>query len=117
VPRLVGRAGFHRRENAHQARLLASFRDDVFDPVFLAEVPLADELDLDSRFGSRLLRVLANPVAEWLGKLRIVENPDLPLLQERCHPTGEADPRQRAKNQHPVPATQHAVNLSGVSLG
>ena len=89
----------------------------MFHPVFLAEVPLADKLDLYTIFRRQTLGALSNPIPERLGKLRIVENPDLPLVQERCHPTGEADPRQSAKNQHPVPATQHAFNLSGVSLG
>jgi hypothetical protein len=38
--------------------------------------------DLDSGFGSHLLRVLANPVAERLSELRIVEDPDLPLVDD-----------------------------------
>ena len=117
VPRLVGRAGFHGRENADQPRLLTAPGQNLFHPVFLAEVPLADELDLDSRFDRHLLRVLANPVAERLGELRIVEYPDLPLVQKRRHPSGKADLRQRAENQHPVPTAQHAGNLGGVSFG
>ena len=81
VPRLVGRAGLHGRENADQPRMLARAGQNLFHPVFLPEVPLADELDLDARFRRQPLRVLANPVAEWFGELRIVEDPDLPLVQ------------------------------------
>jgi hypothetical protein len=117
VPRFVGRAGFHRREDAHQTRLLASLRDDVFHPVFLAEVPFANELDFDPRLRRHLFGVFTNPVAERLGELRIVENPDLSLERERRHPTSETDPRQRAEDQHPVEAAQHAFNLFGVPLG
>jgi hypothetical protein len=50
--------------------------------IFLPEVSLADKLDLDAGLGRRLLRVLPNPVAEWLGELRIVEYPDLPFVKK-----------------------------------
>jgi hypothetical protein len=50
VPRLVSRAGFHGRENADQSRPFAPTGQNLFHPVFLAEVPLANELDLDSGF-------------------------------------------------------------------
>jgi hypothetical protein len=117
VPWLVGRAGLHGRENAHQPCLLTPTGQNLFHPVFLPEVPLADELDLDSRLGSHLLCVLANPVAEWLGELRVVEYSDLPLEQKRRHSPGKTDPRQRSENQHPVPTAQHSGNLCVVSLG
>ena len=116
VPGLVGRAGLHGGENADQPRLLTPSGQNLFHPVFLPEVPLADELDLDARIGSHLLRVLPNLVAEWLGELRIVEYPDLPLVQKRGHPTGKADLWQCAENQHPVPATQHPGYLRRVTF-
>jgi hypothetical protein len=116
VPWLVGRARLHGGENADQPCLLAPAGQNLFCPVFFSEVPLADELDFDSGFGSHLLRVLTNPVAERLGELRIVEYPDLPLVQKRRHPSGKADLWQYAKNQHPVPATQHSGNLPGVTF-
>src|SRR5581483_4424270 len=115
-PWLVGRAGLHRRENADQPGILAAFLQKFSDSLFLAEVPLADELDLDSRFSSHLLRVLANPVAVWLGELWIVQYPDLPFVQKRRHPTAETDLRQCPEKQHPVPTTQHSGNLSGVTF-
>jgi hypothetical protein len=116
VPRLVGRAGFHRGEYADQPGLLTTAGQNLFHPVFFPEVPLANELDLDSRFGCHLLRVLANPVTEWLGKFRIVEDPNLPLVQKRRHSPGKADLRQRAENKHPVPATQHPGYLCRVTF-
>ena len=115
VPRLVGRAGLHGRENADQPRLLTPAGQNLFHPVFLPEVPLADELDLDSRFGRHLLRVLANPVAERLGELRIVEYPIFLSYRNDVIP-GKADLRQRAENQHPVPTAQHSGDLGGVTL-
>ena len=116
MPWLVGRAWLHGGENADQSCLLTSACQNLFCPVFLPEVPLADELDLDSSLGRHLLRVLANLVAEWLGELRVVEYPDLPLVQKRCHARRKADLRQRAKNQHPVPTAQHSGNLRSVTF-
>ena len=116
VPWLVGRAGFHGGENADQPRLLTPAGQNLLHPVFLPEVPFADELDLDSCFDSHLLGVLTNPVTEWLGELGIVEYPDLPLVPKRRHPPGKADLRQRAEYQHPVPATQHSGYLRRVTF-
>src|SRR3954447_1454425 len=96
--------------------MLSAFRQYLFHPILFPEIALTDELDLNSRFRRHSLGVLSNPVPERLGELWIIENPDPPLKQERCHSTGKADPRQRAENQHPVPTTQHAFNLCGVSL-
>ena len=117
VPWLVRRTGLHRREDAHQTRLLASLCDDLFHPIFLPEVPFADELDFDASLRRHLLRVLANAVPVRLGELRITEDPNLPLKQQRRHSPGKTDTRQGAENQHAVKATQHSFNLSGVSLG
>jgi hypothetical protein len=116
VPWLVRGAGLHGGENAHQPRLLAPTGQNLFHPVFLPEVPLADELDLDAGFRRHLLRVLPNPVPVRLSELRIVENPNLSFEQKRSHSSGKADLWQGAENQHPVPTTQHALDLWGVSL-
>ena len=113
---LIRRAGLHGRENADQPRLLPATGQNLFHPVFLPEIPFADELDFDSRLGSHLLRVLANPVAEWFGELRIIEYPDLPLVQKRRHPAGKADLWQCAENQHPIPTPQHPGYLPGMTF-
>jgi hypothetical protein len=116
VPWLVSRAGLHRREDAYQSSMLSAFGQDLFDPVFFPEVSLADELDFQARFSRHLFGVLPNPVSEGFGKLWIVEYPDLPLEQEGRHPLGKADAGQRPEYQHPVPTTQNAFYLSGMSL-
>jgi len=69
-------------------------------------------IEVESQRGGKLRLV---PV--WIGELRIIENPDLPLKQERCHSAREADSGQRAENQHPVEASQNAHYLCGVPLG
>ena len=120
MPRLVGGAGLHRAEDAHQPRMLASPRDDVFHPVFLPEVPFAHELDFDAGFRRQLFGILANPVPLRFAEPRIVENPDLPLKQERSHSPGKADPgnvpkiniRSKQPNRPSICAACRPVNSS-----
>ena len=116
VPWLVRRARLHGGKNAHQSRLLAPTGQNLVHPVFLPEVPLADEFDLDTGFSRHLLRVLANPVPERLGELRIVKDPNPSLEQKRGHSPGKTDLRQGTENQHPVPAAQDPRNLRRVPV-
>ena len=90
---------------------------DFLHAVFLVQVPLADKLDFDTGLDRLPLRVLAQLIAERLGEARVVEDPHLPLIQIRGHSPGVADLRQRAKNQHPVPAAQHSRYLCGIPFG
>ena len=47
VPRLVGRARLHRRQDAYQPWLFAPLGQDLLDTIFLADVALAQKLDLN----------------------------------------------------------------------
>ena len=98
VPRLVGGAWLDRREDAHQPSLLPLFRQDLLHTIFLPEVALADELDLDASVRRHLFSVLPNPVPKRVGELRVVEDANFPLKQKRRHSPCKADPRQGAKN-------------------
>jgi hypothetical protein len=84
--------------------------------IFFPNVPLADKFNLDASLSRHLFGIFPNPVAERLGELRVVEDPDVPLVQKRRHPAGEADPRQRAEYQHPVKTTQYTLDLRRVPL-
>jgi hypothetical protein len=97
--------------------MLSSSGQDLLHPVFLAHVPFAQELDLHAVLGRQPLGVLPQLVAEWLSETRIIENLDLAFVQVRGHTPGEADLRQRPEYQHPVPATQLAPDLLGVTFG
>ena len=59
--------------------MLAALGKRLFDPVLFAEVPLADELDLNASVRRQLLGILANALPERLGELGVVENPDVPF--------------------------------------
>jgi hypothetical protein len=51
--------------------------DDRLNLVGLANAALTNELDGDSVFGRDALGMLSQLVAQWLGKLRVVEDADL----------------------------------------
>ncbi len=80
MPRLVGRTRLHRRQDTDQSRSLPALGQDLFDPVFLAYVPLPQELDLDPMIGRQPLSVLAKLIPKRLGESRVVEDADLVLV-------------------------------------
>jgi hypothetical protein len=94
--------------------MIASLGQDLLHPVFLPHIPLAEELDLDPAVGRQPFGVLAKLVPERLCELRVVEDPDLSLVQIRGHSLRVADLRQRAEDQHPIPATQYSRDLMRV---
>src|ERR1035441_10348789 len=100
----------------HQAGLFAPLRQGLFDAVFLAEVFLANVLDLDAVVGRQLLGVLPQSVPEGLGEAWIVENPDLVLVQVRSHPVGKADLGKRTEHQQAVEARENTRDLRGVAF-
>src|SRR5881227_280698 len=91
--------------------MLAALGERLFHAILFAEVPFADELDLDASVRCQLLRVFANAVPERLGESGVIEDPDVSLEQKRGHPSRKTDLRQGSENQHPVPATQHTRDL------
>src|SRR5215469_4184728 len=88
--------------------MIAALGENFLDPIFLAKVAFAQELDVDPVFRRQPLGILPQAVAERLSKPRVVENPDLPRMQIRGHALGKADPWQRAKQQDPIPARKRS---------
>lgn len=97
--------------------MFAALAQDLLHPVFLAHVPLPEKLDLDSVLRSQPFSILAKLIAVRVRKARVVEDPHLVRKQVGRHPLGVANPRQSAEHQHPVPTTQHPLDLRGVPLG
>ena len=63
VPRLVGLAPFHRRENVDQTRMIAPLGYDVFDTVCLPKrILLGDELDRYAMLLSYGLSIVPNQI-------------------------------------------------------
>lgn len=117
VPGLVDRTWLHGRENTYQPRMLATLGQRLLHQIFLAYVSFSDELDFDPGLPRQPLGAVSQPFAERLGKLRVVEDPNLPFVEVGGHLRRVADLRQRAENQDAIPASQHPCNLILVPLG
>jgi len=117
VPRREGGAGFHRREDVDQPRLVAACVQERTDAVFLAEgVGRANELNLQAVFAGKSLGVVPDLLAQGLGEARIVEQADAVAAQIGRHPLGVANTRQRAHDDNAVVARHDARDLRGVAV-
>ena len=116
VPGLVGFAGLHRRDNVHQPWMPAARRQHLGHHVFLADMRLGNVLDPCPLLGCQLLRAFPNPIAQRLGKARVVEDPNPIGVQKARHARRVADPRQRTRNHNPVVAGQHSMQAPLISL-
>ncbi len=67
VPRLEGRARFHRREDMDQPGVVAPLGEELLDSILLPEVLPADELDLQPLLTGQALGVAAELVPERPG--------------------------------------------------
>jgi len=91
VPRLIGRARFHGREDVHHPRSLATHGQHLLHPVLFAEVPLANELDFQTVLDCQSLGVLPQLVAKRLNETGIVEEAHFALVKVGGHPGGETN--------------------------
>jgi hypothetical protein len=96
--------------------MLATPGEHLLHPPLLAEVSLADDLDLDAGLSRQPIGVLAQLVAERLGETRAVEDPHLALVKTGGHSGRKADLRQRSEDQYPIPAAQHTGILTHIAL-
>ena len=116
VPRLVTVAGFHRRDDMHQAGMVAADGKHLGDDLLLADVALGNVLDGNARSPCQLGGLVAHSIAKGFGKLRIVEDPDLPRRKKSRHSLRIAGPRQRAGDDDPVMAGEHTGQALAVTL-
>src|SRR5580704_8759552 len=86
VPGLVGGTGFHRRDDMHQAGMVAACGQHLGNHLLLADVAVGNVLDGNAGSRSQLGGALAHTVTKRLGKSRIVEDADLPRRQKCRHP-------------------------------
>ncbi len=93
--------------------MLAAKLEDVLDPAFFPKViQLADEFDLEARFGGQTLGILPDPLAQGRGPLGEVEDLDLVGLQESGHALGIANAGGGAHQHQAIITGQR----SGVAL-
>src|SRR3974377_1016541 len=82
VPGLVGGTGFHRRDDMHQAGMVAALREHLGNPLLLADVAVGNMLDGVAGSCSQLAGTPAHTVTKRLGKSRIGEDRGMPRRQK-----------------------------------
>ena len=87
------------------------------DDLLLAHMGLGDVLDPHPVPHRQRLGCLADAIAQRLAEAGIVEDPDVPPLEKAGHPASMTDLRQRAGDDDPVIAGQHAHKLIRIPLG
>ena len=85
MPGLVGGTRFHRRDDMHQAGMVAACGQHLGNHVLLADVAVGNVLDGNAGSRSQLGGALAHTVTKRLGKSRIVEDTDLPSRKKCRH--------------------------------
>lgn len=109
-------AGFHGREDVHQAGMISALSQDRLDAGFLAEVLALDEVDGQAGFAGHLLGVGPEVLPQGGSPLWIVEQPDVTGRQVGSHGSRVSDVRQGARDHHAVKARQRPPELGSVSL-
>src|SRR5262245_40142176 len=117
VPGFIGGTTLHGRENPHQAGALSPPLQHRLDLVFFANIPLADEIDLQAVIPCEALSVLPQPIPQRFSKARIVEDTDVVSIQIRRHSVRIAETWKSALDQNPVVTGKHTGNLLGMPLG
>ena len=111
VPGPEGATPLHGREDMDQAGVISAFTEKLLDTGFLAKVPAANEFDGQTILGRQALGVLPDLLAQGLGEVGVVEDPEAPLPQFVGHRPGIANLGNRARDDDPVEAGQAAPDL------
>ena len=101
----------------HEPRPLTTSLKHPGNHLFLADVRLSNELDLDAGAARQLLRPGADPLAQRLGEASVIEDADATGLQKARHALGITHPRQSTGDDHAVVARQRPQQAVMVTLG
>jgi hypothetical protein len=116
VPGLVAVAGFHCRDDMHQAGIVAAAGEHLGDDALLADVALGNVLDGHAGGTGQLGGADAHPIPQRFGKSRIVEDPDLPGREKCRHSLRIAGSRQCAGDDDPIITGEHTGEALAVPL-
>ena len=116
VPRFIGLTCLHGRQNMNKARMAATALQSFGNDVFLADMGLADELDLNPVLLRQSLRIGANGVAQGFCKTGIIEDANLMDVEITRHPFCKAETGENPLDEDPVIAGNDPSNLVGISL-
>jgi hypothetical protein len=116
-PGFVRRAGFHGRQDVNQSRMSAAFLENALDQFLLARIVAANKLDFLFVFGGQFLSVFPDFIAEWLGKARVIENPNIVSIQIAGHSVCMAESGESSLDDNAVVTFKNTGDLVGVSIG
>jgi len=85
MQRPVGRTRLQGRKDVHQSGLFSTLFENVPDPVFLAEIFLANVLDLETIRLRQCFRMRTNLLTQRLRKIGIIKNPNALTVQIPGH--------------------------------
>jgi hypothetical protein len=108
VPGLTGIAGFHRRDDVDQPRVIAALLQHVLNHRFLADMALGDVLDRHPGPGRQRRGGVPHTISQRLREGRVIEDFDPGGIQKSGHPIRVADRRQGSRDHHTVIARQDA---------
>lgn len=117
MPWLVGGTRFHGGKDGYQSGMAPAFGQHHFHQILFAYLPLADMFNLHPVLFCQPFGVLAQFLAQRLGKARVVEDPHRMAVQVRGRPLGETNAGQSAKHQNAVVARPDAGYLIRISFG
>src|SRR5262249_17264801 len=116
VPGLVAVTGFHRRDDMHQAGIVATHGKNLGDEVLLADMALGNMFDGHASSTGQFASPVADAIAERFSKSRIVEDADLPRRQKCRHSLRITGPWQRAGDDDAVVAGEHPGEALTVTI-
>jgi len=84
------------------------------DPVLIASIAVAEELDGQSRIRRQFLGVVADSIPEWFGQPCVVENTELVIEEVVRGSPGMTDVGERPANENPIPTRENGGDFFGV---
>jgi len=116
VPGLVGLTRLHGGKDMHQARVITSCCEDIPNPVFLSEILLPDELDLEAIFFGNPFGIVPQFISKGFGETWIVEDPNLIVAQESGHPLGVTELGQSSLDHHTIKTRENSRYLLSIAV-
>lgn len=99
-----------------RARMITPFFEDIPYAVFLSEVLLSDELDIEAIFSGNILSIIPQFISKGFGKAGVVKNTDIVVAQETGHSLCIAEVRKRPLDNHTIKTGENSQNLVGVTV-
>ena len=111
VPRFIGPAWLHRREDRHQAGMITAFAENGLDAFLLAKILLPDEVDFQPVASCDSFGVFTQRIAALLGPLGEIEDTDAVGAEPAGRGVRIPDIHQGSGDDDPVVTRKRKGNL------